>query len=253
MLDNSNETLSLKSLKKSDIREQVFDQMLNQIVNGVWKAGDKLPSENELTKILGVSRISVREAIQKLVAIDLVETHRGKGSFVKEFTTSNYLHSLAPMILMTKRDILYITEYRRILEIGIIDLYIERSTQEDIKLLRGCLKSMKTYKGDLKKYTHYDMSFHLMLYQMTQNPFIIKISNTIGDILSCAMKGAVTPQGAEEGILYHTKMLQAIEAKDKTGLKMIVNDLFDQVEKEIREGIADARDPQSASFVKEER
>jgi GntR family transcriptional repressor for pyruvate dehydrogenase complex len=244
-LENRDASLTLKSLQKTDVREQVFEQMLNQIIKGVWKAGDKLPSENELTKILGVSRISVREAVQKLVAIDLVETHRGKGSFVKEFTTNNYLRSLTPMLLMTKKDILYVTEYRRILELGIIDLYVERATSADINILKNYLKSMKTYRDNLKEYTHYDLDFHLKLYEMTQNPFIIKISNMIGDILSNAMKSAVTPQGAEEGIVYHTKILKAIEARDSEKLKGIVNDLFDQIEKEIKESITDARDPQN--------
>ena len=70
-------------LKKQDIKEQVFQQLLSKIQSGEWKPGEKLPSENELTKAMGVSRITVREAIQKLVAINLVETYQGKGSFVK--------------------------------------------------------------------------------------------------------------------------------------------------------------------------
>ena len=91
----------LHALDKKEIRQQVFEQLLSQITTGKWKPGEKIPSENELTSIMGVSRISVREAIQKLAAMDLVETYRGKGTFVKEFTTNNYLKSLTPMLLMT--------------------------------------------------------------------------------------------------------------------------------------------------------
>ena len=243
METDNNNLLSLQSLIRPDIREQIFEQMLSQITRGVWKTGDKLPSENELTKILGVSRISIREAIQKLVAIDLVETHRGKGTFVKEFTTNSYLRSLAPMLLMTQSDILYVTEYRRIIEVGIIDLYINRITPADLGILKNYLKKMKTYKNNLKKYTECDLNFHLKLYEMTKNPFIIKISNMISDILSSAMSGAVTEQGAEEGILFHTEIIRAIEDGDAVGLKVVVNQLFDQVEKEIKENISGAIDP----------
>ncbi len=49
------------------------------------------PLRDELTKAMGVSRITVREAIQKLVAINLVETHQGKGSFVKNVNSNSYL------------------------------------------------------------------------------------------------------------------------------------------------------------------
>ena len=131
----------LHALDKKEIRQQVFEQLLSQITTGKWKPGEKIPSENELTSIMGVSRISVREAIQKLAAMDLVETYRGKGTFVKEFTTNNYLKSLTPMLLMTPDDILFVVEYRRILEVGIIDLYTRNPTSRDIaffmdKLLR---------------------------------------------------------------------------------------------------------------------
>ena len=228
----------LHALDKKDIREQVFDQLLSQITTGKWKPGEKIPSENELTSIMGVSRISVREAIQKLAAMDLVETYRGKGTFVKEFTTNNYLKSLTPMLLMTPGDILFVVEYRRILEVGIIDLYTRNTTERDIVFLSRTLDKMKQYyRTNLKKYTKYDLEFHMKLYEMTGNPFIIKISNLIYDILSAAMKGAVTERGAEEGIDFHSKMLEYIKTGDVPKLKKLNNELFDQIELEVRENM----------------
>ena len=215
MDDDMSAEFDLHALDKKDIREQVFDQLLSQITTGKWKPGEKIPSENELTSIMGVSRISVREAIQKLAAMDLVETYRGKGTFVKEFTTNNYLKSLTPMLLMTPGDILFVVEYRRILEVGIIDLYTRNTTERDIVFLSRTLDKMKQYyRTNLKKYTKYDLEFHMKLYEMTGNPFIIKISNLIYDILSAAMKEAVTERGAEEGIDFHSKMLEYIKTGD---------------------------------------
>lgn len=225
----------LHALDKKDIREQVYDQLLSQITTGRWTLGMKIPSENELASIMGVSRISVREAIQKLAAMDLVETFRGKGTFVREFTTNNYLKSLTPMLLMTSADILFVVEYRRILEVGIIDLYTKHPTSRDVEFLSGTLGKMKRYhKTNLKKYTKHDLEFHMKLYEMTGNPFIIKISNMIYDILSVAMKGAVTERGAEEGIAFHSKILEFIKNGDALRLKELTNQLFDQIELEVR-------------------
>lgn len=228
----------LHALDKKDIREQVFEQLLCQITTGKWKAGDKIPSENELTSIMGVSRISVREALQKLAAMDLVETYRGKGTFVKEFTTNNYLKSLTPMLLMTPGDILFVVEYRRIIEVGIIDLYTRNPTSRDITFLTRTLDRMKKYyKTNLKKYTKYDLEFHMKLYEMTGNPFIIKISNLIYDILRVAMKEAVTERGAEEGIAFHSEMLEYIKMGEGSSLKKLTNELFDQIELEVKESM----------------
>ena len=226
---------SLQNLNKKSVKDQVFDQLMNQIVEGVWKPGDKIPSENELASIFGVSRISVREAIQKLKAMELIETHRGKGSFVKAFTTSSYLQTLTPMLLLSKADILYVIEYRRILEIGIIDLFMKRQAPDDIQVLKDLLVKMEKYKKDLLKYTTYDLEFHFKLYEMTKNPIIMKISNMISDILSSAMKGAVTEHGAEEGIEFHSRIVAAIEDNNSAVLKKITNELFDKIEVEIKE------------------
>ncbi len=58
---------TLQPLKKVSIRLQVFEQMKNQILKGVWRPGTKIPSENKLTELFGVSRISVRQALQKMI------------------------------------------------------------------------------------------------------------------------------------------------------------------------------------------
>lgn len=52
-------------LKKQDIKEQVFQQLLSKIQSGEWKPGEKLPSENELTKAMGVSRITVKRSLSR--------------------------------------------------------------------------------------------------------------------------------------------------------------------------------------------
>ena len=64
--------MALTAIKKESIGEQVLAQMKEQILNGEWKEGMKIPSENQLCDTFGVSRVTVRQAIQKLVAQGLV-------------------------------------------------------------------------------------------------------------------------------------------------------------------------------------
>lgn len=225
----------LKCLTKDKIRDQVFEQLLSQITSGIWKPGTKIPSENELTEIMGVSRISIREALQRLSAMDLVETYRGKGTFVKEFTANNYLKSLTPMLLLTKQDVRYVVQYRRILEIGIIEAYMKNVRKRDIARLQKDLDKMIYYysQHNLAKYQTYDLDFHVTLYEMTRNPIILKITNMILDILSSAMGMALTEVGAEEGIEFHSNMLRLIKEGDIEHLKLVVTELFDKIEEEL--------------------
>jgi len=225
---------TLQNISTDDLRTRVFEQLLEQIRNGVWKPGEKIPSENELTVIMGVSRISIREAIQKLIALDLVETYRGKGTFVKEFTTNSYLNSLAPMLNLSKKDILHVLEYRRIFEVSIVDLYIEKVTEKDIVFLENLWKKMVYYKTNKKMFVRYDLESHLKLYEMTKNPLIIKISNMIRDILDSSMRSVLTHHGAEEGIVFHKQLIDTLKVGDAEELKKITNDLLLAVENEVK-------------------
>jgi len=230
---------ALKNLNRKNISDQVFEQMLGRITYSTWKPGEKLPSENELAEIMGVSRISIREAIKRLAAMDLVETYRGKGTFVKEFTTSNYLKSLTPMLLLSKQDVKYVLQYRRILDLGIIDLYMDKVKKRDINRLEKDLDKMVHHKDNLSLYQKYDLDFHVALYEMTGNPIIVKITNMIRDILSSAMGFTITEEGAEEGIEYHGRILKSIKEKDTDTLRITVSELFDKIEEEFNEAQAE--------------
>lgn len=222
-------------LKKKDIKEEVFQQLLKKIEQGEWKPGDKIPSENQLTKMMGVSRITVREAIQKLVAINLLETHQGKGNFVKEVTSNSYLKSMTPMLLMSNDDLYSVLEYRKIMEVGIIDIFMKKVTQKDIDYLKKDLEKMKRFseKNNMNKYRQYDLDFHMRLYEMTDNPFIIKLSNITRDVINSAMGETLTERGAEEGIDFHQKIIECLESRDGERLKKITQDLLDAVEDDI--------------------
>ena len=225
----------LIKLENKEIGEQVFEQLLMKITMGEWKPGTKIPSENELSKAMGVSRISVREAIQKLIAINLVETFRGKGTYVKSFSANNYLKSMTPMLFLSRDDIRSVVEYRKILEIGIIDIFMKHVEKRDIDALRKNLQKMEYFyqKRNLNKYKEYDVAFHMKLYEMTDNPFIMKISNIVRDVINSAIGGALTEEGAREGIEFHSQILNCIEEENAEQLKQITAELFEKVEEDI--------------------
>ena len=78
-------------IKKVSASEQVCEAIQEQISGGVWRVGDKLPSESELAQKFGVNRLTVRMALQKLNALGIVETRTGSGTFVIEFDFEGYL------------------------------------------------------------------------------------------------------------------------------------------------------------------
>jgi GntR family transcriptional repressor for pyruvate dehydrogenase complex len=90
----------MRKLEKINITDQICKEIKKNIIDGYWKEGDKIPSENELADMMGVSRISVRAALQRLQVLGYIETRGGEGSFVRKFSLSNIFNSVSDDIIM---------------------------------------------------------------------------------------------------------------------------------------------------------
>lgn len=214
----------MKSIKKTEnLTSQVFEQLKDQIITGKWKPGYKIPSENKLTEILNVSRITIREALQALVVLDLLEKKRGQGTFVRNSFTESFISSLLPLIQFDRSQAVYMHEYRKIVEIGSIELVVERASNDDIRRLKEILEKMKKYReNNLEKFALEDLNFHLALSQITKNPIIIRANFVIKDFFRNHMVKIVEAMGTEPGLYYHEKMIQAIENKDRKEARQLM-------------------------------
>lgn len=96
--------MALKPVARRLVPEDVFDQLLGEVVGGELAAGDALPSERRLAEVLGVSRPAVREALQRLSQARLVEVRHGGSTTVLDFRTSAGL-DLLPRLLVRDGDL----------------------------------------------------------------------------------------------------------------------------------------------------
>lgn len=91
--------VALRPVSRRLVPQDVFDQLLGEVVGGELAAGDALPSERRLAELLGVSRPAVREALQRLSEARLVEVRHGGSTTVRDFRTSAGL-DLLPRLLV---------------------------------------------------------------------------------------------------------------------------------------------------------
>ncbi|MDR0879815.1 MAG: FadR family transcriptional regulator [Clostridioides sp.] len=162
--------MALKRIEKINISEQVFEILKNDILEGNLVPGEKLPSEVKLSDDLGVSKSSVRVAIQRLATLGIVETKAGLGSYVKEFDANNYLDQMQEFLLSDK-DMKQVTEYRLITEMSITKLAIKRATEDDYAKLEDIVVMMNDslMRGDAIAHGKLDFRFHLEICKSTQN------------------------------------------------------------------------------------
>jgi GntR family transcriptional repressor for pyruvate dehydrogenase complex len=208
-------TVHLVRARRASVKNRVFEQLRDQIMERAWLPGAKIPSENALGVALGVSRVSIREALQMLVSLGLLETRHGGGTYVREYSGEILFNPLLPMLALDTPDILHVLEYRKIVEKGIVSLVVKRAgIAEIIEELEHTLRAMEGHKNDTRTFAQADLSFHLALAKATGNPVVVKVNAVITDILKVSMYGIVDLLGTKDGLNYHRRILDAIKAQD---------------------------------------
>ena len=140
--------------------KQVLDQIERLIVLGVYKKGDYLPSEMTLATEMGVSRITVREALRLLSEAGVIETRRGKGSYVKLDATDLLQSNKAQVDY--QQAFLHSTDARILLEPSIARQVAETASDEAITAIRASLHDDR-----------FEESFHRSLVLALNNPILL--------------------------------------------------------------------------------
>lgn len=217
----------MKRINNDTVSDQVFNQILEQIVEKKWKPGDKIPSENELVKILGVSRLSIREALQRLTALDILTTQRGEGRIVNELNGGTFMKSLFEKLILGKAAIREIYEYRKITELGIIDLIFERSNEEIIKKLDDKINDMEKSIGEPIEFAKADREFHVILAEATNNNVLIQVYYIIKDIIGSLLKeDYIKSHDYKTAIYNHKQIIKSIKEKDKELAIKAINEQY---------------------------
>jgi len=206
-----------KTKSKSEI---VVEKIIEAILNGSLKAGDKLPVELELAKQFSVSRITIREAFKRLNLMGIVEIKQGDGSYISQVQPGSFMEPLLPMLILGTKDINNLYVSRKIIESGIAGLAASNRTEEQLLRLKECQKKMKEYYNSYTNestniYSSADANFHHVLAEASGNLFLQKIYSVIEVIFkSCISATGKNIRARDASLNEHSQILQAVELKD---------------------------------------
>ncbi|MCL2852833.1 MAG: FadR family transcriptional regulator [Defluviitaleaceae bacterium] len=199
--------------KKPGVSDRIFQEMKQMIFERKWEPGSRLPSEQAMCEIFGVSRVTVRNALLRLNALGLIETHLGDGSYVKKLDTGTRINNLIPVAYL-EQDINTILEFRMEVESGACALAARKATKKDVTGLKRILKKMLALQNDLDVLALMDLEFHYSIAQISRNSLIIKTYEIVGDIYGRHMKRMVNAMGGDLGVYYHKRIVAAIEERN---------------------------------------
>lgn len=218
--------MKIEPIIRQTISDQVFIQLKQQILQGSWKPGQKLPSENELSVDFKVSRITVRQALQKLAMLGLIETRFGEGSFIKQASLTPLMNNIVPIAYLGENDIQQVLEFRQMVEVETAGFAAEKATPEGIAQLRELYTEMQeiNVEKNRQQFAKIDLDFHFKIGEMAGNELIIATHNILREILRISMDQIVDRLGNDIGIYYHGKLLESIEARDVKRTKDIMRE-----------------------------
>lgn len=201
-------------IDKKSIGCQVYDQMLDNILNGVWPPGTKLPSENELGQMFGVSRVPIREALRKLNTMGITQTRQGEGSFVLMVTPGMFMNSLLPMLVWNRKSMMDILEYRRIVEPENAALAAIHADETDIVNIAATIEDINRIGRPALEFAIADMKFHLDIARATKNSLLFNVSNVIRDVMVSYYRKINELMGIDRALKYHRLIFEAIRDKE---------------------------------------
>ena len=167
---NSTPAPVLPRRRTVSLAQEVMNDLVEKIRNGVYQPGEKLPTEPEVMAEQGVSRTVVREAISRLQAAGLVETRHGVGTFVLP-ASSQLVPPLDFSTVVTIRDVLEMLELRISLETEAAGLAAVRRTEEQLERMRQAVATFEEGVARGEKSVEADYQFHLQIALATHNKY----------------------------------------------------------------------------------
>lgn len=202
----------LTPIKPKRISDLVFEQLRDLIFKGQIEPGQQLITERELAESLGVSRPTVREAINRLVALGFLEHKQGQGTFVVSPSAEHNPLGVPSDENISLADLL---EVRLGLECNAVMMAARRATDEDIRDMQKCVREMtaRIEQGELGG--NADVAFHMAIAYATKNMVQIHIMKNFYDLLFYGIKSNLEylysePATLEKIIRQHNDILEAI-------------------------------------------
>lgn len=230
----------LEPVRLRSAGEHIADRLVTAIALGEFVPGQRLPSERELSATLGVSRTTVREAMQRLAALGYVEVRRGRkgGAYVKTSWGPQAREMVGRTLLPGWERFERLFDFRRLVEPLIARTAAERRSGEDVERIDAALHAYLA-APDREASRAADQALHEAVAGATQNPYLANLSSLIRSEISLGFGAEpYSPAIRAKAVKDHTKLAGAIAAGDPTAAARVAGTHFQLTESTVRELMA---------------
>ncbi len=209
-----------------------LDAVVATLKQGVYQIGDRLPSERILAEQLEVGRAAIREALSALQVMGIVERRVGDGTYVLGGVERVMGVETALDAVRKNQSLGAVWEARKILEVILAELAVQKATPGDLMSLRDSLERIEGAIRE-KSYDDYadaDRDFHLTLAKAAKNLFLEQAHSPILAItqqqVATQVDSAYIAKHGETMLASHRAVVNALEKRDRKNIRRVVEQHF---------------------------
>jgi GntR family transcriptional regulator, transcriptional repressor for pyruvate dehydrogenase complex len=204
----------LKMETREPLSAEISRKLLDYLLSGLLLPGDRIPSERELSRTLGVGRSAIRDGLKPLTLLGIIDVRQGDGTFLRATESELLPKAIEWGLLLGEQSALDLVEARRHIEVALASLAARRRDERDLADMRTLLQLMELAGSD-DEFIEADMEFHLRLAQAAGNNALAGILTNIRSLIHIWIKH-VTYAADSRTASYqeHVPIMAAVEAGD---------------------------------------
>jgi len=201
--------------------------IIDRLQTGQWRAGDRLPTERDLSEQFSISRTTVRKVLQEMKDLHVISQTVGSGTYVTEraaaalkgLPTDDPIRQTSPAELM---------EARLALEPAIVEMVIGNATTADFEHMDACFAKAEA-ATTLEEFEHWDGMLHEVIAHAARNSFVSNVFKLMNQVRAqgewgVLKKRSVTPERRVQYQRDHRALVQAIKDRDVTRARSLATE-----------------------------
>jgi len=204
---------TIGSLDRRNTAQQIADRIATAIALGEFVEGQRLPGERDLAEMLGASRPTIREALQRLDSLGLIEIRRGRtgGAYVLPFDWSTMRAPIRRTLLPAWAELEVLFDFRTLIEGLVASTAAERRTASDIATIEAALEDYRNAGGSREASRAADEALHRAISLATHNRYLHELSMELRMKVSLGFQAEpYTPALRERALEQHPALVDAV-------------------------------------------
>lgn len=214
---------ALRPVRQDSLGTQVLRELRGYIRARGLSVGDRLPTERDLAEALGVSRATVREAMNSLESVGIVERKPRRGTTLGEVNLALLGELLRFSLIRSRADLEDMLAVRRMLEVNMLPMIAANATEEDWARMNAANDRME---ADIEIWPHVveaDLAFHRALLTATGNGMLYQFYGLIREFFDeVSMYYSSEPKALRRSVEEHRHLVDLLRAGDVPGAKQVM-------------------------------